>query len=75
MTEGLDIWTVYDHPSDYPNSFVARKHTMTQGATSDLIIASTLEEVREMIQAVCPYVLSLIPRAEADDPVIVECWL
>jgi hypothetical protein len=70
----LEIWTVYDHPSDYQDKFVARKSLVTaQGSimTHEMFVADSLVEIRMLL----PPGLARIPRYENDDPVIVECWL
>lgn len=74
MTD-FDIWTIYCHPSDYPNSFVARRHTIKLGATDDILIATTLEEARDLVQTCSVNILTMIPRADADHPDIVESWI
>lgn len=71
----LIIWTIYDHPSDYPDKFVARKHTAKLGATDELLFADDLDSIREAVQAASPYVLGMMQRHPSDDPIIVECWL
>jgi hypothetical protein len=35
MSEELFIWTVYDHPRDFPNSYVARKFSTRPGTNTD----------------------------------------
>lgn len=75
-TEGegvLMMWTVYERPTDFPNSFVARRWRVTaEGAvaTGDLVLAGTLERIREAL----PPGLYRLPREAEDDPVIVETW-
>ncbi len=66
----LDIWTVYDHPSDHPDCFVARKFVLDK-PTDTLVKADTLEDVRRLL----PQGLHRIARHVCDDPVIVESWL
>jgi hypothetical protein len=71
---GLEIWTVYDHPSDYPASFVARKSVVGASMTTmthDMFVADTLDELRALL----PRGLYRIHRYEQDDPKIVEVWL
>jgi hypothetical protein len=67
-------WTIYDHPRDYPDCFVARRW-ITKGydviATADTFTAATLDEVRALL----PPGLIVFPRCSNDDPVIVEVWL
>lgn len=67
-------WTVYDHPSDYPNSFVARRWVTVRdqvAATNEMFTAETVEE----LGALLPRGLVCFPRAPSDDPAIVECRL
>ena len=45
----LEIWTIYDHPSDFPDSFVARKFVLDQ-PTGEIMIAATLPDLRKIIQ-------------------------
>jgi hypothetical protein len=70
----LEIWAVYEHPSDYPDKFVARLWEASAAgdhATECVVTGSTLEGVR----AALPRGLHRIPRHANDDPRIVECWL
>lgn len=71
----LSVWTVYDHPSDYPEGFVARRHEAytddTVAATADAVFAPTLAGVRAKL----PPHLTLIARSPDDDPKIVESWI
>lgn len=69
----LEIWTVFDHPDDYPGEFVARKWLVFAGgsvATSEVVTGPTLQSVRDQI----PPGLWCNPRAPEDDPVIIESW-
>lgn len=66
----LPIWTIYDHPSDFPGAFVARLSILDK-PTAKTLKAGTLAEVRAQL----PAGLTCLPRSTADDPVIVECWL
>lgn len=67
----LNIWTVYDHPKDFPNSFVARRFEMDK-ITDDVIEAATLDALREKF-ANCGLVC--LTRHPNDDPCILETWL
>ena len=74
MTNQLTGWTVYDHPRDYPDCFVARRWIGKGGdviATADMFTAATLEEVRALL----PAGLIHFPRMPGDDPKIVEVWM
>jgi len=70
----MEMWTVYDHPLDYPDGFAARKcvigvNTVTH--TDEMFTGDTLDEVRALL----PPGLYRIHRYEQDDPKIVEVWL
>jgi hypothetical protein len=70
----LNLWTVYDHPLDYPEWFVARRFELVGEKTRptlDIMLSATLEGVREKI----PRGLYCMPRFENDEPQIVEVWL
>jgi hypothetical protein len=71
----MSMWTVYDHPKDFPNTFVARRYMIsrgTAGATNDIIVSPQLAPLREVLA-----IKGLIPiaRSEGDDPKIVESWI
>lgn len=70
------MWTVYDHPSDFPDHFIARRWEVAGGAdpvpTSQVITATDIEALRGMLTAMGLYPLN---RNEGDDPTIMESWL
>jgi hypothetical protein len=73
-THGLRIWTVYDHPSDFPDCFIARLSLVAADGvvvTDETVTAPTLEDLRSRL----PFGLYRLDRNPADDPVIVEVWL
>lgn len=71
----LSIWTVFDHPADYPDSFVARRFEVHSGgvtfATPEAVFATSLEAVRAKL----PPGLYRMPRQHDDEPQIVESWI
>lgn len=70
----MNGWTVYDHPADYPQHFVARRWIARGGAviaTAEMFTADSLEELRALL----PPGLIVFPRSPSDDPTIVECWM
>lgn len=72
----LAMWTVYEHPSDYPDKFVARRFDVDGDGpkpSASVIVAGDLDQLREILQ----FELHLVclTRNEGDDPVIVETWL
>jgi hypothetical protein len=73
--EVLPMWVVYDHPSDYPEQYVARQHVVgVAGDTSTdrLMAAESLDNIRA---ALANLGLVCLTRNPQDDPVIVEVWL
>lgn len=74
----LPMWTVFDHPRDYPGCFIARCSLIsgdTGGSplvTQHTILAPSLKRLRSILQRAG---LKAIMRAEQDDPNIVETWL
>lgn len=62
--------SIYEHPSDFPDNYVARLFDI--GApTAYIAVASALEDLRRIM----PDNLICLPRFPDDDPVIVECWI
>lgn len=75
-TDDFNIWTLYDHPTDFPDCFVARRFSGMTGKASDQIITGESPgQVLEKIQAIDPNACQWMPRADGDDPVIIGCWL
>ena len=71
------MWTVYDHPKDFPNCFVAREFRVAPGGkteiTPNVIVSPSLEILRHML--LVDMHLTCLTRNEEDDPVIIETWL
>jgi hypothetical protein len=68
------MFTVYNHPSDFPDHFVVRRGFATRKVmvhTPFYRLGTTLEEVRRQI----PQGFDLIMPDPEDDPVIVEIWI
>jgi hypothetical protein len=75
MADHLSIWTIYDHPSDFPDGFIARRWEITgngEEKTDDVVKAVELKSLQEHFAMRGLY---RMPRYDEDDPVIVECWL
>jgi len=68
-SEGLSIWVIYDHPTDFPDRYVARRF-QNDRPTAQFVEGATLDEVREKL----PFGLAQFPRHPQDDPKIVETW-
>jgi hypothetical protein len=70
----LLIWTIYEHPSDYPDWFVARPHIIRPKSAGPLpmhLMAKDLETLRAML----PDGLTRLARMPGDDPCIIETWV
>jgi hypothetical protein len=73
--ESLSIWVIYDHPRDFPDRFVARRHVCTgpdQGPTDDIVTSKNLKQLRVAMER---RYLTKLDRHPSDDPVIIETWL
>ena len=70
------MWVVYDHPTDYPDKFVARRFDVDRDEpkpSASIIITDDLDKLRDMLQLELGLVKLM--RSERDDPKIVETWL
>jgi hypothetical protein len=73
--EIISVWTVYDHPKDFPLHYVARRHDVQHGElrVSTYFVASfSLRTLRNHLESLG---LHYIPRREDDDPLVVEMWI
>jgi hypothetical protein len=71
------MWTVYKHPKDYPDEYVARKFVITEdsyGPSNDSISSSSLRDVRNLLRKLYGGLIQL-KRPSDDEPNIVEVWL
>lgn len=72
----LGMWTVYNHPFDYPDSYVARLWVVSSdgnhGPTETMIVTDDLGYIREKLAS---RGLVRLERDERDDPKIMETWL
>src|SRR5258708_31588843 len=74
VDQQLSMYTIYDHPLDYPDHFVVRRWEIgasTTTPTDDVQLARTLEGARQLVPVGC----APLPRHEADDATIVETWV
>lgn len=72
----LSMWTVYDHPTDYPDKFVARRFEVDANGprpTESIIIAPNLDLLRDILGMEMH--LTPLPRSAGDDAKIVETWI
>jgi hypothetical protein len=73
----ISVWTVYKQPDDFPNHFVARRFEVRSGElhhTNQVIVAGNITAIRKHL---IEYHVSgvVTPRAEDDDPTVIETWL
>lgn len=71
----LSMWVIYDHPTDYPEFFVARRHEVRAAgpvATDECFFTESLEYLR---QTMVMRGLTVLARLKGDDPKIIEVWL
>lgn len=76
VTGKLCMWVVYDRPTDYPDTCIARQWLIDKEpvALPRALFADTLDELREILTFLYPDLICL-PRAPEDEPQIVEVWL
>lgn len=70
----LALWTVYSHPSDFPNDYVARRCEVNRNGiqqTGDVMLGELSIIRASFLQAG----LTCLRRNEDDEPHIVESWL
>jgi hypothetical protein len=75
MTESLSIWTVFDHPTDYPSDFVARRSVVDKSGinvTNELLRYQDVDALRDKLAA---RGLTRLSRGPDDAPNIMETWL
>jgi hypothetical protein len=74
-TEVMNVYSLYDSPSDAPGMFVLRRFEIGPAgmhATSDAWTSRHIEELRAIMRDMGLY---CIPRHVSDEPQIVESWL
>ena len=69
----LPMWTIFDHPKDHPDGFIARKFEVKGDVspTGDTL-AGSLEYLRDTFSKAG---LMRWSRHADDDPCIVETWI
>lgn len=69
-SEPLQIWVIYERPSDFPTGYVARKFLLDT-PTETALYSTTLQGIRSQL----PAGLYCIPKHPQDEPTIREIWL
>ena len=73
----LVMWTVYKHPKDYPDEYVARKFVITEDfyrPSNESISSRSLRDVRNVLRSLYRGLIQL-KRPPDDEPHIVGVWL
>lgn len=74
----LEMWTLYEHPLDYPEGYVARLWCVTTDggaqASETAFYGETRGDVDEFFAERYPE-LFFVPRAENDEPQILGVWM
>jgi hypothetical protein len=71
----LRIYTIYDHPTDYPDGWPVREFAIVPGgsvAGPILGVGDTLDNARALVPAAAD---TRLPRVPGDDSKIVETWV
>jgi hypothetical protein len=71
----LPIWTIYRHPSDYPNDYVARVFETGPGEPTPTKFIVRSSEIQALRTTFIHAGLITLPREDGDDPHIVESWV
>jgi hypothetical protein len=77
MDEVLRMYTIYDHPTDYPHHWVVRGLSVKAGGQivhdAERVLCKTLSEARNEI--VKRYPSAVFLTADDPDPHIAEVWI
>lgn len=70
----MELWTVYDRPADHPRHCAVRKVLVEDDGLSprDLQLFQSVQEARS---ALARRGLICVPRAQQDEPALLETWL
>lgn len=74
-TTDLPMWTVYDHPDDFPNSWVVRRFVVRAGQVFADELPWAMGTEYEQVRQTIPPGLMVRPRGPSDDPKTVEVWM
>jgi hypothetical protein len=71
----LAIWTLYDHPHDYPHGYVLRPQFAMAGGEIEISQIAWYARDPDELRAILPPGLVRMDRHPDDDPSIIEVWL
>lgn len=76
MTSGpCHFWVVYDHPSDYPDGYIARRHDVYAWGSTPSEVTRAAANITILRAYLSSLGLIMIPRDPSDEPQILETWL
>lgn len=70
LAKKMPVIVIYDHPTDFPDKYVARLFDLNQ-ATSLAMVNNSIHQLRERL----PYGLIRMARSVHNDPCILEVWI
>jgi hypothetical protein len=70
----LSMWTVYDHPKDFPHTYIARRFEVN-GAGAVATDDTVQGELRIIRKSFARCGMVCLTRSPEDDANIVETWL
>ena len=71
----MTFYVVYKHPSDYPTSWVLRRHFLFRESIVAEKRAFAVKQSLDDLRAVLPQNLANLGRELNDDPAIYEVWM
>lgn len=71
----LIVYTIFDHPSDYPDHFVVRREQIKKGLVEKDMEFIKLENTLEKARTHIPFGLCKMDRHPFDIPSIVETYI
>ena len=71
----LSMWTIYDHPKDYPDTYVARRWEVGPTGAMATRVLMTSEDLGWLREQMEDMGLTCLARVDGDDSKIVETWL
>lgn len=76
MLRPISIWTVYEHPDDFPDNYVARRFEVLAGevnATDQVIVTNSLPALQQHLRQYHGE-LHAVPVLADDDCKVIEVW-
>lgn len=72
---GLRMWTIYDHPTDFPEHWVVRPGRALPNRYVPAPRAWPFDTLEQCHEFLAPFHLTLLQRGDPDEPNIAEVWL